>query len=45
VEERRRGSRGSKSLEDDEENFIAVVRVRDIVVKCEGCGAYNEMPN
>jgi hypothetical protein len=32
------------SIEDDEENFIPVVRVRDVVVKCKGCGAYNEIP-
>jgi len=32
------------SVEDDEENFIAVIRVRDIVARCKGCGAYNEMP-
>jgi hypothetical protein len=31
-------------IEDDEENFIPVLRVRDVVVKCKGCGAYNEIP-
>jgi hypothetical protein len=30
--------------EDDEGNFIPVRRVRDIVVKCKGCGSYNEIP-
>jgi len=33
-----------QSTEDDEENFIPVLRARDIVVKCKGCGSYNEMP-
>ena len=32
------------SVEDDEENFIPVVCVRDVVVKCKGCGSYNEIP-
>jgi hypothetical protein len=31
-------------VEDDEENFIPVISVRDVVVKCKGCGAYNEIP-
>jgi hypothetical protein len=33
------------SVEDDEENFIPVVWVRDVVVKCKGCGSYNEIPS
>ncbi len=36
--------RAIEYTEDDEENFIPIVRVRDVVVKCKGCGSYNEIP-
>jgi DNA-directed RNA polymerase subunit RPC12/RpoP len=32
------------SLEDDEGNFIDVMRLREMVYKCKNCGAYNEIP-
>ena len=33
-----------RDVEDDEGNFINVLCVRDVVVKCKGCGSYNEIP-